>query len=376
MHWTPSGRRPTVVSFAVEHPVSVACETAEPSSAEPRTSLRRLAAWAPGLALAAAIAALAWALGEWAPLRGLGLSALTLAIVLGIAVGNTAFARIAATAGPGVDLCRSRLLRWGIVLYGFRVGFQDLAAVGVVGLAVDAVVVASVFGLAVRLGTRWLKLDRETAMLIGAGSAICGAAAVMATEPVLRARADQASVAVATVVVFGTVGMFAYPWLYPYLGLSEHAYGLYVGSTVHEVAQVVVAGQAVGETAASTAVIEKMLRVMLLAPFLLLLSARVAARGGDGAHARLTMPWFALAFIAVSGLHSLLPLPPAWVAAIVQLDTALLAMAMAALGLRTQIGAIRQAGARPLLLAALLFALLTVGGYALNYAAMRWVGGR
>lgn len=350
-------------------------ETAAPYPVAEASALRRALAWGPGLALAAALAALAWGLVEWAPLRELGLSALTLAIVLGIAVGNTAFARIAPVAGPGVDLCRSRLLRLGIVLYGFRVGFHDLAAVGVVGLVVDAVVVASVFASAVWLGTRWLKLDRETAMLIGAGSAICGAAAVMATEPVLRARAHQVSVAVATVVVFGTIGMFVYPWLYPHLGLSEHAYGLYVGSTVHEVAQVVVAGRAIGETAASTAVIEKMLRVMLLAPFLLLLSARVAERAEGGERAKLALPWFALAFIAVSGLHSLLPLPPAWVAAIVRLDTALLAMAMAALGLRTQIGAIRQAGAKPLLLAAVLFALLTVGGYALNFAAMRWIGG-
>ncbi|SFL15037.1 YeiH family protein [Lysobacter sp. cf310] len=351
-------------------------ETAAPSAVAEASAPRRAMGYGPGLGLAATLAALAWGLAEWAPLRGLGLSALTLAIVLGIVVGNTAFARIAAVAGPGVDLCRSRLLRLGIVLYGFRVGFHDLAAVGVAGLVVDAVVVASVFASAVWLGTRWLKLDRETAMLIGAGSAICGAAAVMATEPVLRARAHQVSVAVATVVVFGTIGMFVYPWLYPHLGLSEHAYGLYVGSTVHEVAQVVVAGRAVGETAASTAVIEKMLRVMLLAPFLLLLSARVAGRAEGGERAKLTLPWFALAFIAVSGLHSLLPLPlpPAWLAAIVQLDTALLAMAMAALGLRTQIGAIRQAGAKPLLLAAVLFMLLTVGGYALNLAAMRWIG--
>ncbi|UHQ23660.1 YeiH family protein [Lysobacter sp. 5GHs7-4] len=347
-------------------------KTAVPPAARSWQAWRSAKVWAPGLALAAALAAAAWRLAEWAPLRHLGLSALTLAIVLGIALGNTGFARVAAVAGPGVDLCRSRLLRLGIVLYGFRVSLHDLAAVGVAGLAVDAVVVAGVFATAVWLGTRWLKLDRETAMLIGAGSAICGAAAVMATGPVLRARAHQVSVAVATVVVFGTVGMFLYPWLYPYLGLSEHAYGLYVGSTVHEVAQVVVAGRAIGETAAATAVVEKMLRVMLLAPFLLLLSTRVAR--GEGARAQLTVPWFALAFIAVSAVHSWLALPPAWVDAIVRLDTALLAMAMAALGLRTQIGAIRQAGAKPLVLAGLLFALLTVGGYALNRAAMHWIG--
>src|SRR5690606_18667520 len=188
------------------------------------------------------------------------------------------------------------LLRAGIVLYGFRVTFQDIAAVGMEGVLIAVAMVGSVFGLAVLLGTRVFKLDRETAMLIGAGSAICGAAAVMATEPVVRAQAHKVSVAVATVVGIGTRGMFLYPWLYPYLGLGEHAFGVYAGSTIHEVAQVVVAGGAIGEVAGSAAVIEKMLRVMLLAPFLLLLSSRLSG-GGDGGKTGIVVPWFAVLFI-------------------------------------------------------------------------------
>lgn len=325
-----------------------------------------------GLAAAGAVAALATALAQLPAVQGWGLSALTLAIVLGIVFGNTIFPRIAAHAGAGVDFSKSTLLRLGIVLYGFRITFQQIAEVGVAGLAIDVVVVASIFGLAVVLGTRVFKLDRETSMLIGAGSAICGAAAVMAAEPVVRAQAHKVSVAVATVVVFGTAGMFLYPALYPHLGFSEHAYGVFAGSTIHEVAQVVVAGKAVGEAAASAAVIEKMLRVMLLAPFLLLLSSRLRhGGGGDGDHpataaAKISVPWFAVLFIAVSAFNSLQLLPAAWVAAIVQADTALLAMAMAALGLRTQASAIRQAGAKPLLLAAALFGILVGGGWALN----------
>lgn len=328
---------------------------------------RQPALWR-GLLLAAAIATAGMTIAGLPSIQGWGLSALTLAIVLGIAAGNTVFPAIAAHAAAGVDFSKSTLLRLGIVLYGFRVTFQDIASVGVAGLLIDVVVVTSVFGLAVWLGTRVFKLDRETSMLIGAGSAICGAAAVMAAEPVVRGQAHKVSVAVATVVVFGTLGMFVYPWLYPYLGFSEHAYGIYAGSTIHEVAQVVVAGKAVGDHAASVAVIEKMLRVMLLAPFLLLLSSRL--RGSEGAApeaaGKVTIPWFAVLFIAVSGFNSLQLLPAAWVAAIVQFDTVLLAMAMAALGLRTHAGAIRQAGVRPLLLAMTLFAFLLVGGWMLN----------
>lgn len=352
--------------------------TLHASATAPQGVHRQRGFW-PGLVLAGMLAAAATALANLPALQALGLSALTLAIVLGIVVGNGVLLlksapQVAARVGSGVDFSKSTVLRAGIVLYGFRVTFQEIAGVGFAGLAVDVVVVAGVFGLATWLGTAWLKLDRETSMLIGAGSAICGAAAVMATEPVVRGQAHKVSVAVATVVVFGTLGMFVYPWLYPYLGLSEHAYGVYVGSTVHEVAQVVVAGRAVGETAASAAVIEKMLRVMLLAPFLLILSSRLGT-GGDGAgRSKIVIPWFALWFVAVSGFNSLHLLPAAWKAAIVQVDTVLLAMAMAALGLRTQVGAIRQAGPKPMLLAAILFGVLTVGGYALNLGVARLFG--
>ena len=228
------------------------------------------------------------------------------------------------------------------------------------------------FILAVQLGKRVFKLDEQTTILIGAGSSICGAAAVMATEPVIKAQAHKVSVAVATVVVFGTLSMFAYPILFEYMGLSEHAYGIFVGSTIHEVAQVVAAGTAVSANAADTAVIEKMLRVMMLAPFLVGLSfwqskkhANINAPGGEQ-KAGITIPWFAVLFIVASGVHSLSVIPQVATSAVVWFDNILLTIAMVALGLRTHVGAIRQAGIKPLLLALCLFLFLTLGGYVIN----------
>ncbi len=350
-------------------------QTAQTLAQHARTPNHHLPAFWWGLALVGAVAAASIALSQLPTLQGWGLSALTLAIVIGIALGNTVFPRIAPQTAAGVDFSKGTLLRLGIILYGFRITFQDIMGVGIAGLVIDVAIVASVFSLAVFLGTRVFKLDRETSMLIGAGSAICGAAAVMATEPVVRGQPHTVSVAVATVVVFGTLGMFTYPWLYPYLGFSEHAFGIFAGSTIHEVAQVVVAGKAVGDTAATSAVIEKMLRVMLLAPFLLLLSARLRdkdarARGA----AKIVIPWFAVLFILVSGFNSLHWLPESWVGVIVQADTALLAMAMAALGLRTHAGAIRQAGIRPLLLATVLFVFLLCGGWVINVVVGKLFG--
>ncbi|TFL08469.1 YeiH family putative sulfate export transporter [Pusillimonas caeni] len=327
----------------------------------------------PGLALTAALAAVGTLLAQTSWLQQAGLSPLTLAIVLGMVAGNTFFPAIAGRTAAGVDFSKNLLLRAGIILFGFRITFQDIAHIGWAGVLIAALMVACTFVLAVQLGTRVLRMDKQTAMLIGAGSAICGAAAVMAAEPVVKGQAHKVTVAVATVVVFGTLAMFAYPLLYPLIGMSEQAFGVYAGSTIHEVAQVVAAGSAVSEAAASTAVIEKMMRVMMLAPFLVLLSG-VLSRGEGGGARRVVIPWFAVLFIAAAGINSLQLLPAAVVQAILHVDAVLLAMAMAALGLRTRAGALREAGLRPMLLAATLFAFLLVGGYGINVAVMSLLG--
>ena len=229
----------------------------------------------PGLLVALGIAAIAIAMGRWHWLADHGLSPLVLAIALGIAAGNTVYPRWAAACDAGVGHAKQTWLRAGIVLYGLRLTLQDIAHLGWAGLAVDALVLSSTFVLAVWLGTRWLGLERSTAVLIGAGSSICGAAAVLATAPVARARNDQVAVAVATVVVFGTLAVFIYPTLaaalQPAVGDPRFA-GLYMGSTIHEVAQVVAAGRSLGEGTADMAIVAKLVRVLMLAPFLVALS--------------------------------------------------------------------------------------------------------
>lgn len=330
----------------------------------------------PGLMFSALLALAAMGLAESAPAKSLGMGALTVAIVLGIFIGNSPLARFDALFHPGADFARTRLLRAGVILYGFRVSFQDIAAIGWSGGLLAGLIVTLTFLLAVWLGTRVFRLDTETSMLIGAGSAVCGAAAVLAAAPVVRGSAQQVTIAISTVIVFGTLGMFLYPVLYPYLSLSERAFGLYVGSTMHEVAQVMVAAGAAGEEALGVAVIEKMLRVMMLVPFLLLLSRHVAIRGvdQDGFSGARHVPWFAVLFVFVIGVNSLNMVPQRVVAVIHHLDLMLLATAMVALGVQTKALAIRRAGFRPLLLALALFGFLGLGGYALNRLVQVWTG--
>lgn len=335
----------------------------------------------PGLLVSALLAIVASRLGTVGWLQAHGMSALTVAIVLGMALGNTVYPRIAARSGAGVAFSKQTLLRAGVILYGLRLTLHDIGQVGVAGVLTDALLLSSTFALAVILGTRFFGLDRASAMLIGAGSAICGAAAVMATEPLLRAKAEQVTVAISTVVVFGTLAIFVYPALYA-LNLQWHwlppgsqAFGIYAGSTIHEVAQVFAAGRSISVETANTAVITKMVRVMMLAPFLLVLSSWLArasaaeerSAGKANTVRKLTIPWFAFAFVAMILFNSLALLPRPVVGYAVDVDTFLLSMAMGALGLTTHLSAIRRAGAKPLLLGALLFVWLVTGGALINH---------
>ena len=350
----------------------------------------------PGLLLSAALAVVSIRLGGLGWLQAHGMSALTVAIVLGIVLGNTIYPSIAAPSSAGVMFSKQTLLRAGVILYGLRLTLHDIGEVGVTGVLIDALLLSSTFALAYFLGTRVFGLDRQTSMLIGAGNAICGAAAVMATEPLLRAKAEKVTVAVSTVVVFGTLAIFLYPALYE---LNQHwlllpagtqTFGIYAGSTIHEVAQVFAAARSISADTANTAVITKMVRVMMLAPFLIALSgwlardeaqqqaasaaANPAAEGTKAAGGRkLTIPWFAFAFIGMVLFNSLALLPHAAVATAVDVDTFLLAMAMGSLGLTTHLSAIRRAGMKPLLLGGVLFVWLVGGGAVINTLVEHWM---
>ncbi|MCK3655283.1 hypothetical protein A4G19_05785 [Pasteurellaceae bacterium Macca] len=318
-----------------------------------------------GLALTAGITALAFLISQWSG----AISALTLAIVLGIILGNSVYARVEARATEGVNFAKTWLLRTGIVLYGFRITVQDVSSVGGEAIISDAILLISTFFLTCWLGIHYLKIDRKIVQLTAAGCSICGAAAIMATAPVVKAKSEQVSVAVALIVLFGTLCMFLYPLMYPYLNsyLTDHQFGIYIGSSVHEVAQVYAAGGNISPAVADAAVITKMIRVMMLAPFLLALSYTLQRE--DNSSQKIMIPWFAVWFIVVALLNSFIGeiVPKAVIHALIQLDTILLMMAMSALGLTTKISAFKQAGVKPLLLGGIICLWLIVGGFTVNW---------
>ena len=298
--------------------------------------------------------------------RRLSFSPLIIGILLGMLYANSLRNRLPETWVPGILFCSKQILRAGIVLYGFRLTFQSVAAIGTPAIGIDAIVVVGTILLGILLG-RLLKMDSDLALLTSTGSAICGAAAVLGAEPVVKAEPHKTAVAVSTVVIFGTISMFLYPalWRAGMLDLSPEQMGLYTGATLHEVAHVVGAGNAMGETIADSAVIVKMIRVMMLAPVLLVMGLMLARKRGSQKGTKITIPWFAFGFLAIIGFNSLNLLPATVVNGINSFDTFLLTMAMTALGTETSIEKFKRAGAKPFLLAALLYVWLLGGGYLL-----------
>jgi uncharacterized integral membrane protein (TIGR00698 family) len=333
-----------------------------------------------GVLFVALFAAAVTRIAELPAIAGLGLSPLIVGIVAGALYGNALRDGLPASWAAGINFSARKLLRIAVAFFGLRVSLQEIAQVGLPGLTVSVLVVASTLAIGTWAGVKLMKLDRDTALLTAAGSAICGAAAVLAFESTLQSKPHQSAMAVGSVVLFGTLSMFLYPLAYHagLLGLDATGLGLFFGGTIHEVAQVVGAASDISPQVTHIATIVKMTRVMLLVPVLLILGAWLArsarhAAGGQGRR-KVAVPWFALGFLALVVVNSLDVLPQATVHTLNALDTFALTMAMTALGIETRMAQIRAAGPRALTTGLILYAWLIAGGYAITWAVQRWLG--
>lgn len=331
-----------------------------------------------GIIFVAIFASAATMLSELAFIKSLGISPLVIGIVLGIFYANTLHNNTPKEWSGGITFSAKKILRFAIVFYGFRITFQQIAEVGVEGFMVSLIMLSSTFFLGTWAGQRLFKMDRDTSMLSASGASVCGAAAVLATEPVLKAEEHKAAIAVSMVVLFGTIAMFLYPALYNMgvFDMSAKEFGIYVGGTIHEVAQVVaVPASILGANAemANTAVIVKMTRVIMIAPMLIILgiylSYSAKKSGAEAGGVKLVIPWFAVYFIGMAGFNSLGLLSQNIVDIINQIDTFLLTMAMTALGMGTVFSKFKGLGLAPIYTAGIMFVWLLIGGYFIT----KWV---
>ncbi len=336
-----------------------------------------------GIFFVAIFAAAATMIADISFIKNLGISPLVVGIVLGIFYANTLHSKTPTGWEGGITFSGKKILRFAIVFYGFRITFQQIAEVGMEGFMVSLIMLSTTFILGTYLGQKIFKMDRDTSMLTASGASVCGAAAVLATEPVLKSEEHKAAIAVSMVVLFGTIAMFLYPALYSagvFAGMDDRTFGIFVGGTIHEVAQVVAVGGAYGKDAADAAVIVKMTRVIMIAPMLIILgiylSYAAKKSGSVGGGVKLVIPWFAVYFIGMAGVNSLLTQYSAahvgetvstLITSVVEninlIDTFLLTMAMTALGMGTRFAKFKGLGLAPLYTAGAMFAWLLIGGY-------------
>lgn len=305
--------------------------------------------------LVAIICAAAFSLRE---LPGLGIfSPAILAVLLGLAFANVVGA--APNTLDGIGFCQKGLLRFAIVTLGFQITAAQVLAIGFGGVVAIVLCVAATFVFTISLA-RVIGVDSKLAELIAAGTSICGASAIIATNAVTKARDGDVAYAVACITLFGTVAMLGYPLLAAPLGLDQHLFGVWTGASIHEVAQVVGASFQNGEQAGEMGTVAKLARVTLLAPMVVALGFLAGRGGRSGQTGAPPVPWFVLGFIGAVIFNSVIGLPDQARPLVVFATTVMITMGLAALGLTAKISEIRSRGLRPLLLALSAFLFIAV----------------
>ena len=334
-----------------------------------------------GILFVAIFSAAATYIAGLGPVHALGLSPLVIGIVMGIFYANTLHNKFPSAWETGITFSGKKILRFAIVVYGFRITFQQIMDVGMEGFLVSLIMLSTTFVLGTWLGTKVFGMEKDTSMLTASGASVCGAAAVLATEPVLKAEGHKTAIAVSMVVLFGTISMFLYPVLYTaiiepaqgFLHMTPSEFGIYGGGTIHEVAQVVAVPFSIPNAPvemANNAVIVKMTRVIMIAPMLIVLgfylSYSAKKEGGDATAVKLVIPWFAVYFIGVAAFNSFHLIPENIVSVINEIDTFLLTMAMTALGMGTRFAKFKGLGLAPVYTALGMFIWLVLGGFVIT----------
>lgn len=339
-------------------------------------------------------------------MKNLRMSPVIIGLILGAFYANSFGRDLPPKWMPGIVFCKNQILKIAIVFYGIKLTFQDLFEVGFPGLLACFFIVVSTFLIAFLLGKYCFKLDDELSLLIAAGSSICGSAAILATSSILKSKSYKNIIAVAITFLFGTLGMLLFPLIYRlgWLQVNENIFGVFLGATLPSVGNVAAAGTAISEAAAQNAIIIKMIRVMMLVPFLLLLglytSKKAVAKleyeptwqncplsasflenhpgdpqrqtrytGGDYKKSlniqhksTIAIPWFAIFFIIIIAINSWLQPPSEVINFISHIDNFCLTMAMTALGIETSSNKIQGVGLNLIYLGVVVSAWLIVTG--------------
>lgn len=323
----------------------------------------RLLRAVPGLAVAVVIGAVATAAGTAWPVLG----APVFAVIAG-ALLSPLLSRRRPWLGPGVGFAKGRLLQLAVVLLGAPLSLQQVAEVGLTSLPVMLGTLVFCLFLAWLVG-RALHVSRDLRTLVGVGTAICGASAIAAVTPTIRAKNPDTTYAISTIFLLNVVAVLVFPPIGHALGLSQQAFGLFAGTAVNDTSSVVAAAASYGSAAADHAVVVKLVRTLMIIPVVIGLSVLVRRRdradgavvlGGVGRRLLGLVPWFLIGFGVIVAVHSAGLIPEGSQGVIRRAAVFLIATALAAIGLSTDLGELRRTGPRPLVLGLVLWLGVTL----------------
>ena len=392
----PKAPAPAVVTPGAARPVAATAAPGAATASSPPAATRRAAlskqarTVAPGLALALAVAAVATVVGQHVPLVGSAVPGAVIGAAIAIAI------KPGARLAPGLKKASTTVLQCSVVLLGAQLSIAEAARVGVSSLPVMLGTLAICLGAAWLYG-RLLNVPRDLRTLIGVGTGICGGSAIAAVSPVIEAASTDVAYAISTIFLFNIAAVLAFPLIGHALGMSQQSFGLFAGTAVNDTSSVVATATTYGAAAASHAVVVKLVRTLMIIPICLGLSAltnrrrrpvaggpsaagqaagsAAGAASGGAAASRMSparviklVPWFLIGFVVVAGVNSAGIIPAGAHAPLQHVSVFLVAVALSAIGLSTNVDALRKAGPKPLLLGALLW--ITVAAASLGLQAL------
>lgn len=325
----------------------------------PRTSL-----W-PGLLLSGVLAVAATQLGHWLPLVG----GPVFAILLGVAVRN--LAAPPAACESGIRFAGKQILQWSIVALGLGLSLTQVARTGLESLSVTLVTVTAAFIAAWLLG-RALGVTSKLKLLIGVGTAICGGSAIAAVTPIVKADEHDTAFAISTIFLFNLIAVLAFPLLGHLLGLSDRGFGLWAGTAINDTSSVVAAGYSYSHAAGDFATIVKLTRATLILPVclgLVLIEAWRHQRNDGSFKLRRVFPWFILWFAVASAVRTAGWIPAEWHAGLHLAAEFLIVVALAAIGLSSDLRRMASTGWRPIVLGLGVWAAVALSSLAVQFAA-------
>jgi len=331
----------------------------------PATARIRVVAALPGLALCVLIGVVATGLGRLVPVVGSPLPALVIGLVVAV------LRRPGRRFEPGIRVASKTILQCAVVLLGARLSLAEVASAGWASLPIMLTTLTACLVTALVVG-RWLRVEGDLRTLIGVGTGICGASAIAAVAPVIGAAGADIAYAVTTIFAFNVAAVVTFPFVGHLIGLDQHAFGLFAGTAVNDTSSVVAVAAIYGSSALAFAVVVKLVRTLMIIPISLGLAFLTARRarttaGNETTPPALTaggllrlVPWFLVGFLCLAGLHSLGLISGRVADGFGVASTLLIAVAMAAIGLSTDVRALRRTGPRPLFLGGILWIVVSL----------------